>query len=327
MIRGTAVAAGLVADRIMGEPPDAVHPVARFGQAMVSVERVLYRDDRRAGIAYWVVGVGGAAAVGFGMQRVLGRHGAVAVATTAVVAGRMLGREAAAIGDLLDADDLEGARRRLPALVGRSPSDLSEAEITRAVVESVAENSIDAVVAPVLWALVAGAPGACAYRAMNTLDAMVGHRSPRYAQFGWASARLDDFANWVPARIGALCVAAIRPGRAVAVARTVRRDAPLHPSPNGGVIESAFAASLGIRLGGSNQYGDVLEHRGVLGDGREAVGTDIAGAVRLLDRLTLMIGIVALIAGPIAGRRVGTIARRVSRRPWRGRNTARTGPV
>jgi adenosylcobinamide-phosphate synthase len=284
--RALAVAAGVAADRRFGEPPLALHPVARFGQAMSAVEARMYRDRRAAGVAHACVGGLGAAAVGYGVQRVLGRAPAIAVVTAAVVAGRMLGDEATAIGDLLEAGDLDGARERLPSLVGRSPAGLSESEISRAVVESVAENAIDAVVASVFWAVVGGAPAACAHRAINTLDAMVGHRSPRYRSFGWASARADDIANWVPARLGAVCVALVRPRRATSIRRTVRRDARQHPSPNGGVIESAFAAALDIRLGGANRYGDAVEQRGVLGDGRVAEPGDIGAAVELLRQVT-----------------------------------------
>ncbi|MCU1390744.1 MAG: cobalamin biosynthesis protein CobD [Ilumatobacteraceae bacterium] len=280
-----------------------MHPVARFGQAMGGLERLIYRDDRIAGVGFCAVGVIGAGVVGWGVQRALGRHRAVALTTFACVAGRMLGDEATRIGQLLVAGDIEGARRQLPALVGRSPDGLSAAEIARAVIESVAENSIDAVVAPAFWALVAGAPGVCAHRAINTLDAMVGHHSERYERFGWASARLDDAANWVPARIGAMLVAGVRPGRGRAVWRTVRRDAGQHPSPNGGVIESAYAAALGIRLGGTNRYGDIVEHRGVLGDGRLPEPADIAGAVGLLRTTTAAAGALGIALGVIS--RVG----------------------
>ena len=281
-----AVAAGVTIDRRFGEPPLAVHPVAHFGQLMSALEARIYRDSRAVGVAHAGAGGLGAAAVGWCAQRVLGRGVATALATAAVVAGRMLGGEASAVGELLQAGDLDAARERLPSLVGRSPHGLSETEIARAVVESVAENAIDAVVAPIFWAVVGGAPAACAYRAINTLDAMVGHRSERYLSFGWASARTDDFVNWVPARLGALCVALVRPERAQSVLSIVRRDAHRHPSPNGGVIESAFAAALGIQLGGANRYGDTLEDRGSLGDGPPAAACDIAAAVELLRRIT-----------------------------------------
>src|SRR5262249_41107178 len=156
-----------------------------------------------------------------------------------------------------------------------------EKEVARAAVESVAENTVDAVVAPALWAALAGAPGVLAYRAVNTLDAMVGHRSTRYARFGWASARLDDAANWVPARVTAALVAAARPARAAAIASAVRHQAPAHPSPNAGVAEAAFAAALGVRLGGRNAYGDRVELRPALGDGPPPAPADVARAVRL----------------------------------------------
>ena len=142
-------------------------------------------------------------------------------------------------------------------LVGRDTAELSPEEVARATVESVAENASDAVVAPLLWGAVAGLPGLLGYRAANTLDAMIGHRSPRYLRFGWAAARLDDLANWVPARLAALAAAAWAPlvggtaGNAVGV---VRRDAGRHPSPNAGVVEAAFAGALDVRLGGRNAY-------------------------------------------------------------------------
>ena len=161
-----------------------------------------------------------------------------------------------------------------------------EPEIARAVVESVAENTVDAVVAPALWAAAAGAPGVFAYRAVNTLDAMVGHRSSRYEHFGWASARLDDIAGLVPARVTAGLVIAVRPGAASRVARAVREDAPAHPSPNAGIAEAAFAAALGLRLGGANRYGDRIELRATLGDGRTPRPGDIRAAVRLSRDVT-----------------------------------------
>jgi adenosylcobinamide-phosphate synthase len=145
----------------------------------------------------------------------------------------------------------------------------------------VAENTVDAVVAPAFWGAVGGAPGALGYRAANTLDSMVGHRSHRYANFGWASARLDDVLAWLPARLTAALVVLVRPRSARAVWVAVRDQAPAHPSPNGGVAEAAFAAALGVRLGGTNRYGDRLEERAALGTGRLPAVDDIGAAVRL----------------------------------------------
>jgi adenosylcobinamide-phosphate synthase len=283
-----SVAAGLLADRVFGEPPGPVHPVAWFGQAMRSIERRLYADDRARGALHAAVGTGIGVAAGSAVR-------SPAVATGLAVAGRALATSARDVADALARRDLERARTLLPGLVGRDPSALDEKEIARAVVESVAENTVDAVVAPALWAVAAGARGALAYRAVNTLDAMVGHRSPRYLRYGWASARLDDVAGWVPARVVAGLVMTVRPGAASQVWTVVRRDAPAHPSPNAGVAEAAFAAALGLRLGGTNRYGDRVELRPPLGDGRPAEPGDIAGAVRLSRDVTLALaGVLAV---------------------------------
>jgi adenosylcobinamide-phosphate synthase len=277
--RSLGAAAGVMADRLLGEPPAAVHPVARFGAVMRRVETRVYRDARHAGAAHAAVGVGLATAAGAAL-------GSPAAAAYVAVAGRALARAALDIEATLEQDDLAAARAQLPALVGREPSQLDEPEIARAVVESVAENTVDAVVAPALWAAAGGAPGVFAYRAVNTLDAMVGHRSSRYERFGWASARLDDIAGLVPARVTAGLVVAVRPRAARRVARAVRDDAPAHPSPNAGIAEAAFAAALGLRLGGANRYGDRVELRPVLGDGRTPRPGDIRAAVRLSRDVT-----------------------------------------
>ncbi|HVF74350.1 MAG TPA: CobD/CbiB family cobalamin biosynthesis protein [Acidimicrobiales bacterium] len=279
MSRGRAVALGLVADMVLGEPPVRPHPVALFGRTVRAVEHRLYRDTRAAGARHAAVGVGIGAAAGVVVR-------STALATYVAVAGRALWQAADAVAVALDADDLDEARRLLPALVGRDPAGLDAKDIARAAVESVAENTVDAVVAPALWAMAAGAPGAFAHRATNTLDAIVGHRSPRYARFGWASARLDDAAAFVPARATAFLVAAVRPRAAVSVVQAVRRDAPHHPSPNAGVAEAAFAAALGLRLGGESRYGERVELRPPMGDGRPPEPHDIGRAIRLSQHVT-----------------------------------------
>ncbi len=292
MNAGRAVAAGLgvLADRALGEPPDRWHPVAAFGRGMQRVENHLYDDSRAAGVAHAATGALAGAAAGRLVR-------STAVATWSAVAGRRLGEAATMIGRALQDGDLARARELLPMLVGRDPSLLDDKEIARAVVESVAENTVDAVVAPALWAAVAGAPGVLAHRAVNTMDAMVGHHSERYERYGWASARLDDAAAWVPARVTAAAVAACRPSAAGAVWRTVRRDAPGHPSPNSGVAEAAFAAALGLRLGGESRYGDRVELRPPLGDGRPPEPVDIARAVRLSSDVGLVVAGALLATG------------------------------
>jgi len=300
-----AVAAGLGVDRLVGEPRRVPHPVALFGQAMGELERAAYAPRLGNGAAYAAAGAGIGALAGLAMR-------STALATYVAVAGRSLADAATEVGVALDAGDLDQAGALLPALVGRDPSDLDEAELCRAVVESVAENTVDAVVAPALWAGLGGAPGALAYRAVNTMDAMVGHRSERYQRFGTPAARLDDAANWLPARVTALLVAVARPGHATAVWRTVRSDAPAHPSPNAGVAEAAFAAALGVRLGGRNQYGDRIEDRPRLGHGRPVRRDDIGEAVRLSRDCTALLGLTLVGASVVVDHRT---PRRGRRRP------------
>jgi adenosylcobinamide-phosphate synthase len=272
--RGLGAAAGLVADRLLGEPPERLHPVRGFGALMRAAERRWWRDDRPAGVGHATRGLGIGLAAGWALP-------STAAPVWLAVGGRALWRVALEVAEALEAADLDRARGLLPALVGRDPSDLEEKEVARAVVESVAENTVDAIVAPALWGFVAGGPGALGYRAVNTLDAMVGHRSPRYERYGWASARLDDFAGWVPARVTAALVAAVRPAAAADVWGVVHRDAPSHPSPNAGVAEAAFAAALNVRLGGTNVYGERVEVRPLLGDGPPPETADISRAVKL----------------------------------------------
>jgi adenosylcobinamide-phosphate synthase len=277
--RALAAAAGLAADAAFGEPRVEPHPVAAFGQLMTEVEARCYADRRAAGVLHLLTGLAVGAAAG-------AASGSTAVGTYVAVAGRALAEEAAAVAAMLESGDLVGARARLPALVGRDPSGLDEHEVARAVIESVAENTVDAVVAPALWAAVAGAPGALGYRAVNTLDAMVGHRDARYQRYGWASARLDDAANFVPARVAVALVAAVRPSRAAAVWRAVRAGAGAHPSPNAGYPEAAWAGALGLQLGGTNAYAGVVDERPRLGDGRRPDASDIGPAVLLSRHVT-----------------------------------------
>lgn len=276
MNRALATAAAIVLDQAFGEPPIRPHPVALLGRALVGTERVLYADRRVAGVMHALVGVALGVGAGWAVR-------STTAAAYVALAGRALGEAAAAVDAALARDDLAGARELLPALVGRDPTHLDEAEVCRAVVESVAENTVDAVVAPAVWAVVAGAPGVLAHRAVNTMDAMIGHRTARYDRYGWAAARLDDLAAWIPARVAAGLVVAVRPAVAGRVAAAVRRDAPAHPSPNAGVVEAAFAAALGVRLGGPSTYSGWVELRPALGDGRPPTRADIGRAVRLSD--------------------------------------------
>ena len=298
-----AAALGVALDGVMGEPPARAHPVRIFGVVMHDVESTLYRDDRTAGVAHSAVGT----ALGLASGAVLG---STTAATALAVAGRALRDAAASIGAALDGSDLPRARELLPSLVGRDVTGLDASEMARAVVESVAENTVDAVVAPALWASVCGAPGALGYRAVNTMDSMVGYRSERYSRYGWASARLDDIASYVPARMTAALVVLARPRAARAVWRAVRTQAPSHPSPNAGVAEAAFAAALGIRLGGVNRYGPDTESRPALGAGRGAEADDIGRAVELCHDVGTALVVVLAVLGVV------TTARRATAVAW-----------
>jgi adenosylcobinamide-phosphate synthase len=289
----TAVGIGL--DAVLGDPRRG-HPVAAFGTVASRAERLGYKDSRAAGAVY-ATGLTGAAV---GLGALLGRRRwTVAVATWAVVGGTTLRREARVMHGLLDRGDLDGARARLPHLCGRDPSQLDEAGLARATVESVAENTSDAVVAPLFWGAIAGVPGLLGYRAVNTLDAMVGHRSERYARFGWAAARLDDVANWVPARLTAglaVLLAPVVDGRPGSALRAWQRDGHKHPSPNAGPVEAAFAGALGRTLGGRLAYGTRVEDRPLMGDGPAPFVADIPRAARLSAAVSLAAGALAVAA-------------------------------
>ncbi|WP_238016019.1 cobalamin biosynthesis protein [Dactylosporangium sp. AC04546] len=279
---------GALLDVVFGDPR-RWHPVAGFGRFASLVERRTYADDRVAGARFALVAVGvpvvaAAAAARLTRRRPLARTALVAGATWAALGGTSLAREGRVMADRLERGDLAGAREQLPNLCGRDPSALEAPQLARATVESVAENTSDAVVGPLFWGAVAGLPGIVGYRAVNTLDAMVGHRSPRYARFGTASARLDDLANLAPSRLtAALTVAAAPvaggdPGRAL---RVWQRDGGRHPSPNSGQCEASMAGALGVRLGGRNVYGNRVEERPTLGDGGLPTPRDVRRAAAL----------------------------------------------
>jgi adenosylcobinamide-phosphate synthase len=262
------------------------------------LERLSYADSRVAGIAHTGLLLAALAAVGFLAERSRSLRGlAMAAATFVVLGGSSLCRTGAQMAELLTVDDVVGARRLLPSLCGRDPAVLDSAGLTRAALESVAENTSDAQVAPLLWGAAGGVPALLVYRGANTLDAMIGNRSPRYARFGWAAARLDDVLNFAAARVtGALTVvcAPVVGGSPAGAVRAWRRDAARHPSPNAGVVEAAFAGALGVQLGGPTQYAHELEIRPTLGDGRPPDVSDLSRAVRLSRAVQAAAAVVAV---------------------------------
>jgi len=295
---------GWAADVAFGDPR-RFHPVAGFGSAAAALERRTYADSRAAGAVHVAVLVGGT--VGLGVLAERARHPVVravltAAATWTVLGGSSLAGHGAALATELDADDVTAARARIPSLCGRDPELLDVAGMARAGTESMAENTSDAVVAPLLWGAVAGIPGLLGYRAVNTLDAMIGYRNARYTRFGWAAARLDDVANWVPARVtvGLVAVAApvvmsANPGWAAL--RAARRDGHRHPSPNAGPVEAAWAGALGVALGGLTVYRHGVEDRPRLGEGPPPDATDLRRAARLSRAVA---GLAALLASAVA---------------------------
>ena len=312
---GVLTAAGLVlgwlADQAIGDPRRG-HPVAGFGHLASAFETVSYADRRANGVVHEAVLVGTVAGLGVvlsaGSRRPVARVCLTALATWTVLGGRSLARETEAVAAHLAAADLDAAREQVSHLVSRDPQSLDADGVARAALESVAENTSDAVVAPLFWGAVAGIPGLLAYRAINTLDAMVGYRNARYSHFGWAAAKLDDLANWLPARLaGALAVAAapVVGGDPRQAVRAIVEQSGAHPSPNGGVVEAGFAGALGVRIGGRNSYGGVVEDRGELGFGAAPTPSDLVRANRLA--LAVSAGSVLVSAGLAALLRRGRL--------------------
>ncbi|MFD9895955.1 cobalamin biosynthesis protein [Amycolatopsis sp. NPDC059027] len=308
-LRQAATTAGLItgfaADALLGDPRRG-HPVALFGTAAAALERRLWADSKPRGAAYAGICVGVATGLGVAAQAVtrrrpFARFALTAAATWIVLGGRGLATEGAEMARLLESDDVPAARERLSHLCARDATELDSAELARAATESIAENTSDAVVAPLFWGAVGGIPGLFGYRALNTLDAMVGYRSPRYERFGWASARADDVANLVPSRIGAALTTLSAPlvgGQVRRTWRVWRRYGALHPSPNAGQVEAAFAGALDVQLGGTNSYGGRTERRGTLGEGRAPETADLRRAVRL----SKVVGAAALAVAVVVAR-------------------------
>jgi adenosylcobinamide-phosphate synthase len=290
------LAAAMVLDLLIGDPAWLPHPVRLIGKLIDSGERRLRSGDpgcdlRRGAMltvavvlstiaASWIA-IGAAALI----APLCGAAVAVILAWT-TIALRGLGDAAAAVQTALEWADLTAARDAMPALVGRDPQTLDADGMIRATVESVAENSSDGVIAPLLYLFLGGPAAAMAYKAINTLDSMIGHADARYLYFGRWAARLDDCANFIPARLSAGCLfaaAAILQQRPLQAIRVCLADARRHPSPNAGFPESAMAGALGIQLGGAAVYGGEMEMRPLIGAAHRPVAlSDIAAARRLL---------------------------------------------
>lgn len=300
--RPALVAGALAADWLLGEPPEALHPVVLMGRAISLYEKPALRLEeasrqRLAGLAVALL----LPALSFAATRALlraappwMRPGLELAILSTTLSMRGLGRAALVVENALARGDLAAARERVGGIVGRDTAELSPGEVARAAVESVAENTSDGVVAPMLYGLLFGAPGAMAYKATNTLDSMLGHPDPPYTHLGWAPARLDDGANLPASRLTAF-LAALASGRPAETSRVAARYGPLTGSPNAGWAEAAFAGALGLALGGTNTYGGIPRTGPRLGEGRPPEPADIWRAVRLMRASCLLLAALALL--------------------------------
>lgn len=294
------VAAAVALDLLLGDPRWAPHPVRAIGWWIARVERTTRRllgATRWAGVVLWLAVVGATTAVVYLLPRWLDLYWAYSL-----LAIGSLDRESRRVVRLLDGGDIAEARRALSWIVGRDTERLDESAIRRAVIETVSENLSDGVVAPLFFLVLGGAPAMAAYKAVNTLDSMVGYRNDHWRDVGWFSAKADDAANWIPARLTALFVvlgAALMRLNASAAWRVARRDATSQPSPNAGWPEAAFAGALGVRLGGESSYQAVVSRKASLNpEGRPPDRRASAQSRKLLyaTALTAALAAVAAIA-------------------------------
>lgn len=304
-------------DAILGDPPwlyrALPHPVVILGRGIDWLDRRLNRETaanvarRGAGALAVLILVGAAVATGWILSAAFAHlpFGWVleGLAMSSLVAQKSLYDHVAAVAQGLEQGGLEGGRKAVSLIVGRDPESLDDAGVARAAIESLAENFSDGVVAPLFWAALFGLPGLLAYKAVNTADSMIGHRTPRHEAFGWAAARLDDLVNLVPARLAGLLIVAaalMLPGaRAGKALHAMRRDAPKHRSPNAGWQEAAMAGALGLAIAGPRRYGGRTVEDAWMGAGgrTEATAEDIRRALRLyLAACILQAALIALAA-------------------------------
>jgi adenosylcobinamide-phosphate synthase len=278
------------------------HPVSWLGSLIGALDARWNRVSdtpatrRMSGVAAALIVIVLASGVGWLVQEAMpsGWRGVVLLGVLAwpLVALRSLYDHVAAVRDPLGAGDIDAARKAVSMIVGRDPNQLDEASIARAAIESLAENTSDGVVAPLFWGALFGLPGIIGYKAINTLDSMLGHRSERHEAFGWAAARIDDVANFIPARLTGLLFALAGPWPRDALL-CMARDARHHRSPNAGWPEAAMAGALGVRLCGPRSYhGEVSDEPWLNGGARDPAPADIARALEVYVRAMLTVGTV-----------------------------------
>lgn len=287
--------AAVLVDLLLGDPRWLPHPVVMIGKLITFLEtglRAIFSNERAGGVLLLTITVSATYGIAYAAEKAVsginvyaGYLLSVLLAWT-TIAGRSLHRESGLVAAALIRGDLTGARRALAMIVGRDTEHLEERDIWRGAVETVAENSSDGVIAPLFYLALGGAPLALAYKAVNTLDSMVGYRNERYLYFGWASARFDDLCNFIPARITGLLMVTVAPLSGLSLAeawRIMRRDGRNHSSPNSGVPEAAAAGALGVQLGGVNRYFGREVVKPTIGDDVQELGQHAwRGAVRLM---------------------------------------------
>ena len=289
------VLAAILLDLLLGDPRWLPHPVVWIGRLITALEKGLRRivpNERAGGVLLLVITVSvtcgtalAALRVAYAVSHYLGFSAALFLSYTSLAA-RSLHGESWLVAEALARGDIGEARRNLSYIVGRDTADLDEPEIWRATVETVAENTSDGVIAPLCCLMLGGPALALAYKAVNTLDSMVGYKNDRYLRFGWASARFDDLVNWLPARLTGLLMVLAAPMAGLSVAgawRTMVRDGRNHASPNSGIPEAAAAGALGVQLGGTNRYFGKPVVKPTIGDALKPLSREAyRGAVRLM---------------------------------------------
>jgi len=306
-----AMVVAMAVDALLGWPSWLFarigHPVTWLGRVIGAVDAAWNRESdppvlrRAAGIAGALVVIALSVAIGWVIQSLLAwtwaQTALVGILAWPLVALRSLHDHVAAVATPLQSGDIAAAREAVSRIVGRDPAALDEAGIARAAIESLAENASDGIVAPVFWGALFGLPGILGYKAINTLDSMIGHRSARHEAFGWAAARIDDVANFIPARLTGFLFVLLAPRRAEALS-CMTRDARRHRSPNAGWPEAAMAGALGVRLSGPRIYHGSVTSEPWLNEGaRDPAAADIGEGLAVYRRAMLLLaGLLAILA-------------------------------
>jgi adenosylcobinamide-phosphate synthase len=313
-VEPAVLVSAILLDLALGDPRWLPHPVILIGHLVSALDTTLNRimsHKRAAGALLLLVTAGSAGTAAWllilGCRQLHPLAGFLASAGVSYtcLAARSLHRESAAVADALAAGDIVEARRNLAFVVGRDTADLGESEIWRALIETVSENTSDGIIAPLFWLTATGPVGGVVYKAVSTLDSMVGYRNERYLQFGWASARMDDLLNFIPARLTALLMVLAAPLAGLSpkgALSALLRDRLKHPSPNSGHPESAAAGALGVQLGGSARYNGIPAWK-------EYIGTSLVpldhqayrGMLKLMYLTTLLMATACIIGAFVLG--------------------------